>query len=100
MKAWAPSAAAKASPRMPSRCWKNSESMAALPDWARAHGPVGHSARIRSVPEDFRVEEVLGFAADGDGPQLLLTVEKRGANTRWVAEQLARHAGLPAREVG
>jgi len=71
-----------------------------LPDWARANGPVTASARIRSVPEDFRVQEVLGFAADGEGPHLMLTVEKRGANTHWVAGQLARHAGIAAREVG
>ena len=74
--------------------------MDTLPDWARAYGPVSASARIRSVPEDFRVEEVLGFTADGEGPHVLLTVEKRGANTHWVAGQLARHAGIPAREVG
>jgi tRNA pseudouridine13 synthase len=74
--------------------------MDTLPDWARAHGPVTLTARIRSVPEDFHVEEVLGFPADGDGPHVLLTVEKRGANTRWVADQLARHAGVPSREVG
>ena len=71
-----------------------------LPDWARANGPVTASARIRSVPEDFRVEEVLGFAADGEGPHVMLTVEKRSANTHWVAGQLARHAGIPPREVG
>lgn len=71
-----------------------------LPDWARANGPAALTARIRSVPEDFRVEEVLGFAADGEGPHLMLTVEKREANTHWVAEQLARHAGIPGREVG
>lgn len=71
-----------------------------LPDWARAYGPVAASARIRSVPEDFRVEEVLGFATDGEGPHVMLTVEKRGANTHWVAGQLARHAGIPVREVG
>ena len=71
-----------------------------LPDWPRAHGPVTLTARIRSVPEDFRVEEVLGFAADGEGPHVLLTVEKRGANTHWVADQLARFIGVPAREVG
>lgn len=71
-----------------------------LPDWARAHGPVALKARIRSTPEDFRVEEVLGFEADGEGPHLMLKVEKRGANTHWVAEQLARHAGIPGREVG
>ena len=74
--------------------------MDVLPDWARAYGPVSASARIRSVPEDFRVEEALGFAADGEGPHVMLTVEKRGANTHWVAGQLARHAGIPAREVG
>lgn len=71
-----------------------------LPDWARAHGPLTLSARIRATPEDFRVDEVLGFPADGEGPHLLLTVEKRGANTRWVADQLARHAGVNPREVG
>lgn len=71
-----------------------------LPDWARACGPAELSARIRSVPEDFRVEEVLGFAADGEGPHVLLTVQKREANTHWVAEQLAKAAGIPGREVG
>ena len=74
--------------------------MDTLPDWARAYGPVTASTRIRSVPEDFRVEEVLGFAADGEGQHVMLTVEKRGANTHWVAGQLARHAGIPPREVG
>ena len=72
----------------------------ALPDWAYARGPVTAAARIREAPEDFRVEEVLGFIADGDGPHRLLTVEKRNANTRWVAGQLARLAGVPARDVG
>ena len=85
---------------MPWQFWTASEPMQALPDWARAHGPVTLSARIRATPEDFRVDEVLGFAADGDGPHVLLTVEKRGANTHWVADQLARHAGVAAREVG
>jgi tRNA pseudouridine13 synthase len=74
--------------------------MNALPDWARANGPAELSARIRVVPEDFRVEEVLGFEADGEGPHVMLTVEKREANTHWAAEQLARHAGIPGREVG
>src|SRR5690242_6148712 len=71
-----------------------------LPIWVRACGPAALSARIRSVPEDFRVEEVLGFEADGEGPHVMLTVEKREANTHWVAGELARHAGIPAREVG
>jgi tRNA pseudouridine13 synthase len=43
---------------------------------------------------------VLGFVADGDGPHVLLQVEKRGANTRWVAAELARYAGVTPRDVG
>ena len=74
--------------------------MDSLPAWARACGPAALTARIRSVPEDFRVEEVLGFEADGEGPHVMLTVEKREANTHWVAGELARHAGIPPREVG
>lgn len=56
--------------------------------------------RLRSTPEDFRVEEVLGYDADGSGEHLLLWVEKRGANTDWVARELAKFAGVPAVAVG
>lgn len=73
---------------------------AGLPDWARAHGPVDVRGRLKATPEDFRVDEVLGFDADGEGPHAMLTVEKRGANTRWVASELARYAGLQPRDVG
>ena len=57
-------------------------------------------AVMRSVPEDFEVDEELGFAASGEGEHLLLRVEKRSANTVWVAQQLARWAGIPERSVG
>lgn len=65
-----------------------------------AHGgPAGH-ARIRVLPEDFVVREWLGFDADGEGEHLLLKVRKRGANTLWVAKQLARLGKLHPRDVG
>lgn len=73
--------------------------MSVLPDWARAYGPALASGQLRAAPEDFEVEEVLGFDADGTGEHLLLRVEKRGANTLWVARQLARHAGIAPRDV-
>lgn len=73
--------------------------MAVLPEWVRASGPVTVRGRLRVLPEDFRVEEVLGFEADGAGEHLLVKVEKRGANTLWVARQLARAAGIPQRDV-
>jgi tRNA pseudouridine13 synthase len=56
--------------------------------------------RLRSVPEDFVVDEVLGFEPDGGGGHVLLVVEKRGANTGWVAAQLARTARVAVRDVG
>jgi tRNA pseudouridine13 synthase len=65
-----------------------------------ALGPPPASGRIRVEPEDFRVEEILGFDPDGAGAHALLTVQKRGANTGWVAARLARHAGVPPRDVG
>lgn len=67
---------------------------------ARAHGPAVGSGVIRSLSSDFRVDEILGFEADGDGPHLLLQVEKTDCNTAWVAGQLARIAGVPRRDVG
>jgi tRNA pseudouridine13 synthase len=66
----------------------------------RAHGDPAGRGRIRAVPEDFIVREWLGFEADGDGEHWLLTVRKRGANTHWVAAQLARHAHIHPRDVG
>ncbi|MGH8398436.1 MAG: tRNA pseudouridine(13) synthase TruD [Gammaproteobacteria bacterium] len=73
--------------------------MTNLPEWARAYGAIAGSGKIRTTPEDFHVEEILGFAADGAGEHRLLRVEKRGANTIWVARELARYAGIPARDV-
>ena len=48
------------------------------------------AASIRATPEDFVVREWLGFEADGEGDHWLLKVRKRGANTHWVAKQLAQ----------
>jgi tRNA pseudouridine13 synthase len=49
---------------------------------------------MRATPEDFFVDEDLGFELDGAGEHAFVRVEKRGANTEWVARQLARVAGV------
>lgn len=77
-----------------------------LPSWIsvdalpRAHGAPIARGRLRARPEDFRVEEQLGFAPDGEGDHLLLRVCKTGANTEWAARRLARVAGVPVSTVG
>jgi tRNA pseudouridine13 synthase len=58
------------------------------------------TGRLRTIADDFVVDEILGFEPDGAGEHLMLTVEKRAANTGWVAAQLAQHAGVSVREVG
>ena len=58
------------------------------------------TARLRVSPEDFQVEEILGYDADGAGEHLLLWVEKRGANTDWVARELAKFADVAPMAVG
>jgi len=65
-----------------------------------ALGPPPVRGRLRVAPEDFVVDEVLGFEPDAAGGHVLLVVEKRGANTGWVASQLARLARVPVRDVG
>lgn len=65
-----------------------------------AYGRPPLTARLRVSPEDFQVEEILGYDADGQGEHALLWVEKRGANTDWVARELARYAGVSPMNVG
>lgn len=80
---------------------------AAPADWARLAleppralgGPAG-TARLRVEPEDFVVEELLGFEPAGAGAHVLLQVRKRCANTEWVAGALAREAGVRPMDVG
>ena len=66
----------------------------------RAHGRPLFAARIRSRPEHFFVEEILGFAPEGEGEHAWLWLEKRSTNTEWLARQLARLAGVRAVDVG
>lgn len=66
----------------------------------RAFGaPLGQGT-LRAQPEDFVVEEDLGFTASGTGQHVLLKVRKRNANTQWVARELAKLCGCHPRDVG
>lgn len=65
-----------------------------------AFGQPSLTARMRMSDEDFQVEEILGYDADGAGEHALLWVEKRGANTDWVARELAKFAGVGQVAVG
>jgi len=66
----------------------------------RAYGAPAADAVMRAAPEDFVVDEDLGFAPAGAGAHLLLKVRKTDANTPWVARELARLAGCRPHDVG
>ena len=61
--------------------------------------PAGQGV-IRSLNEDFVVEEVPVQLPEGAGEHLWLWVEKRGENTEAVAKRLARAAGVKPVAVG
>src|SRR5512146_2188136 len=69
-------------------------------DPPRAHGAQLCPGRLRAEPEDFLVEEQLGFDAAGAGQHVLLKVRKRDANTQWIARELARACGGRPGDVG
>jgi tRNA pseudouridine13 synthase len=66
----------------------------------RAYGEAVLKGKFRSTPEDFIVQEINAFEAHGEGEHLLLTLQKREQNTAFVAQQLAKWAGIPEMGVG
>jgi tRNA pseudouridine13 synthase len=79
----------------------------ALPGGADPLGGLHHlfggavcSASLRHSPEDFVVEELLGFEPPGEGPHHWLYLRCRMKNSAQTARLLAKRAALPARDVG
>ncbi len=71
-----------------------------LLDFPRAWPLLPLSADFRSLPEDFQVDEDLGFAPSGQGEHSLLQLRKRGANSAWVAGRIAALVGCDQGAVG
>ncbi len=57
-------------------------------------------ARIKSVPEDFLVEELPAYEPSGEGAHLFVTFEKRGLTTDEATGAIARALGVPRSEIG
>jgi tRNA pseudouridine13 synthase len=72
----------------------------ALPQWPKAYPASRASAVLKLLNEDFIVTELPLQLPAGAGEHLWLDVEKNGANTAFVAQQLAAAAGVQERDVG
>lgn len=69
-------------------------------DFPYAYGAPSARALFRQVPEDFQVDEDLGFELAGSGEHLYLRLRKRGQNTLWLAREIARFCGVRDFDVG
>ncbi len=78
----------------------NEEPHPTLPWWPNAYPPSGASATLKLLNEDFAVTELPLQLPSGAGEHIWLDIEKNGANTAFVAQQLAEAAGVQERDVG
>lgn len=67
--------------------------------WAYLYGQPETTGIIKQQPQDFIVREVLGFEPCGEGEHIFLWLRKSGLNSAFVAERLARFAGVHPRAV-
>jgi tRNA pseudouridine13 synthase len=71
-----------------------------LPPWPAAYPASGACATLKLLNEDFSVTELPLQLPSGEGEHIWLDIEKNGANTAFVAQQLAAAAGVQERDVG
>lgn len=67
--------------------------------WHYFHGKPTISAVLKATPADFTVKEILTFEPLGEGEHVLVWLRKTELNTAFVAEQLAKFAQIPLRNV-
>lgn len=68
-------------------------------DWHYLYEKPPSKGAFKTTPQDFQVEEVLGYELTGTGEHIYIWLEKQNLNTAFVAEQLAKQFNLPLRQV-
>lgn len=71
-----------------------------LPNLAFVSSKPQLSGNLKTSPQDFVVDEVLGFELSGAGDHLCALIEKRYLNTRDIVECLSKHFGIPSKAIG
>ncbi len=70
-----------------------------LTPFAYLHGQPTASAKLKETAEDFQVYEQLGYELSGQGEHLMLRIRKRGENTAFVANELAKACQVKSKDV-
>ena len=60
----------------------------------------GIGGKIKSIPEDFEVEEIPAYEPSGQGDFLYLWLEKRAMGAEFFTRQIAKRLDIPVGEVG
>jgi tRNA pseudouridine13 synthase len=86
----------------PTRCDPRAERLkAAMQNLPFVTDPLpGVGGTLKAVPEHFQVEEILPYAACGEGEHVFATLRRKMWNTADVAAELARCFGLKSMDVG
>ena len=69
-------------------------------DLAYVHGKPEALAIFKQSSADFVVREILSFEPAGEGTHAFLYIKKTDTNTDWLIRQLARFAGVEAKNIG
>ncbi len=64
------------------------------------HDLPGVGGQIKSIPEDFEVEEIPAYDPCGEGEHLFLWVEKRGLSSDQMIQSIARGLEIHSRDIG
>ncbi len=70
-----------------------------LNNFAFAYSQPLASGLFKASPDDFKVEEHLGFELTGEGEHLFLHIEKSGLNTEELVKALARLLNKPSKQI-
>ncbi len=73
-----------------------SELMNSLSYW---NGKPATTGKMKVEPEHFIVKEILGFEFSGHGEHFMVHIRKRGENTKYVVNELAKACGVKSRDV-
>lgn len=63
-------------------------------DLVYANGKPAITGTLKGQNSDFCVDEIMTIIPSGEGEHLWVKIEKNGSNTDWVAQQLAKVAGI------
>lgn len=70
-----------------------------IDNWQYLHDAPHTSGKIKQSLDDFQVDESLSFEPSNKGEHTLIQIKKTGLNTAFVAEEMAKFAKLPLRQI-